>query len=196
MTNKIHPYSQKSSAYNFFFHPLHSKEKREKILAIAVNVILTPMTLGLWQISFWVVNRLDNKKLKAWKANFPLTTPTPTPTPSNQPKAKIYMSLTGNPTHLGHMMIVATAIDELVKRNICVDEVKISLSHESYLKSKVSKEQNKGIKKVALSQEAREHLLNGAIKESAKEGFSREFRSIIGTTKIRGSQIILTPMSD
>lgn len=89
--------------------------------------------------------------------------PSPSPT---LPKAKIYMSLTGNPTHLGHMMVIATTIDALAKKNIHVDEVKVSLSHDSYLQSKVKKDQAQGTKKVALSQEAREHLLLGAIQEA------------------------------
>lgn len=77
----------------------------------------------------------------------------------------LYMSLTGNPTHLGHMAAVATAIDVLVKQGMMVRQVRISLSDESYHKGKVARAQGK---KIALEQEDRVYLLNGAIEEAVK----------------------------
>lgn len=91
-------------------------------------------------------------------------------------RAILYMSITGNPTHLGHMAAIATAIHALAKKGIAVKEAKISLSSEAYHKGKVKVAGNK---KVALSQEAREYLLKGAITEAAKrnmfKGISVEY---------------------
>lgn len=80
----------------------------------------------------------------------------------------LYMSLTGNPTHLGHMAVIATAIDAIRQKNLEVTEAKISLSDEAYHQRKVKREIANGSKKVALSQDARLHLLNEAIKEAEK----------------------------
>lgn len=84
---------------------------------------------------------------------------------SEKERVIIYMSLTGNPTHLGHMAAVATAIDVLVKKEMEVDHVRISLSDQGYHQGKVAR--SKG-KKIALKQEEREYLLNGAIQEAAR----------------------------
>lgn len=78
--------------------------------------------------------------------------------------AVLYMSITGNPTHLGHMAAISTAIDILKKKEIRVDEVRVSLSNDDYLKHKVK--YSPGDKKIALSQLAREHILNATIQEA------------------------------
>jgi nicotinic acid mononucleotide adenylyltransferase len=75
------------------------------------------------------------------------------------------MSITGNPTHLGHMAAVATAIDHLAEKNIRVSNVKISLSDDNYHQNKVQKSNGK---KFALNQKARVHILDETIKEAAK----------------------------
>lgn len=79
-------------------------------------------------------------------------------------RAILYMSITGNPTHLGHMAAIATAIDVLVKKGTIVEKALISLSADDYHKTKVANAPGK----FALSQEAREHLLQGAIAEAGR----------------------------
>ena len=86
----------------------------------------------------------------------------------------LYMSLTGNPTHLGHMAAVATAIDTLVKNELEIDHVRVSLSDEAYHQSKVSRAKGK---KIALAQEDREYLLNGAIQEATKRNMFQGVRT-------------------
>lgn len=63
----VHPYSSNSDIYNALFHPLHKKEN--KTLAIVTNVALTIITGFLWQIPFWILNRIDNRKVVQWKAS-------------------------------------------------------------------------------------------------------------------------------
>lgn len=97
-----------------------------------------------------------------------LKIPTPSSSESTalpKTKAVLYMSITGNPPHLGHMGAVATAIKVLASQNIKIDRVLVSLSNEGYLKRKVL---HSDIQDLALSQEAREFLLDGAIKEAER----------------------------
>lgn len=82
--------------------------------------------------------------------------------------AILYMSISGNPTHLGHMAAVSTAIDVLEKENKIISQVYISLGSNRYLSGKVGR--NGGTQ---LSNEARLYLLNGAIAEAAKRGMFR-----------------------
>lgn len=89
----IHPYDNHSRAYNFFFHPLHFKEKWKTVLAIITNIGLSILTFGLYQIPFWIVNRLDNRKLEMWKKEQAekveevAVEALPTTEPSKEPKA-------------------------------------------------------------------------------------------------------------
>lgn len=69
--------------------------------------------------------------------------------------AILYMSLSGNPTHLGHMAVVASAIDYLREKNIPIKEVRISLSHESYLQGKVKDHNDKLLKSNATPEQKR-----------------------------------------
>lgn len=66
--NNVHPYKLNSNAYNFFFHPLHESEQYplRAIIAVITNIAITIFTFGLWQIPFWIVNRLDHKKIVKW----------------------------------------------------------------------------------------------------------------------------------
>ena len=91
--------------------------------------------------------------------------------PVSQSKKRVilYMTLTGNPPHLGHMVPIAAAIDALAKQNIGVTRALISLSSQKYLQSKVFKDPNK----IALTHEARLHILNGVIQEAAHRGMFR-----------------------
>lgn len=94
--------------------------------------------------------------------------------------AILYTSMAGNPVHKGHMGMIATAIEGLRKKNIPVEKVCVSLSYESYLRNKVSSE-NQKIKnenaanntkvpvKVLLSRDARVRFLEAAIKESSEK---------------------------
>lgn len=61
----VHPYDSNSSIYNTLFHPLHKEEN--KTIAIVTNIALTILTGFLWQVAFWIVNRLDDRKLSKWK---------------------------------------------------------------------------------------------------------------------------------
>lgn len=47
------------SGYNFFFHP--SKCGENKAFAVITNIALTILTLGAWQIPFWIVNQMDKE---------------------------------------------------------------------------------------------------------------------------------------
>lgn len=62
----VHPYNKNNEVYNFFFHPLHFK-KDVSVLSVITNIFISVITLGLWQIAFWVVNRLDHKRVEAWE---------------------------------------------------------------------------------------------------------------------------------
>ncbi len=66
----VHPYEMSSNTYNFFFHPLHkTKENPWKAVgAIIVNIALSIFTFCLWQVPFWIVNRLDHRKIEVWKS--------------------------------------------------------------------------------------------------------------------------------
>jgi O-acetyl-ADP-ribose deacetylase (regulator of RNase III) len=61
-----HPYDNNSKTYNFFFHPLYHREIEMRVISIAINIFLTLLTLGFWQLPFWIINRLDNKKVEKW----------------------------------------------------------------------------------------------------------------------------------
>lgn len=57
-SSNIHPYDTNSDVYNFFFHPLHFDNVAINIVAVVTNIALS-LFGGLWQIPFWIVNRLD-----------------------------------------------------------------------------------------------------------------------------------------
>lgn len=63
----IHPYNHNSNIYNILFHPLY--DKKNKALSIITNIALTLLTGFLWQIPFWIINRLDHRKVEQWKAS-------------------------------------------------------------------------------------------------------------------------------
>lgn len=69
--SKTHPYELNSNAYNFFFHPLHKSEENplKAIIAVIVNIAITIFSFFLWQIPFWIVNRLDHKKIENLNPN-------------------------------------------------------------------------------------------------------------------------------
>jgi hypothetical protein len=53
------------AVFDFFFHPLKEVEthKARATAAVITNLFITAISLGLWQIPFWVVNRLDQSKI-------------------------------------------------------------------------------------------------------------------------------------
>lgn len=65
----IHPYELHTDAYNFFFHPLHKDKLQNIALSVFVNIALSILTIGIWQIAFWTVNRLDNRKVEIWQSH-------------------------------------------------------------------------------------------------------------------------------
>lgn len=67
MSISIHPYNKNSDIYNLFFHPLHLKKQGSRALSVITNIFITLVTAGLWQVVYWTVNQLDNKKLEVWK---------------------------------------------------------------------------------------------------------------------------------
>lgn len=69
--NACHPYEKNSNEYNFFFHPLHNAKKNpvKAIVAVIINIALSILSFGLWQIPFWIINRLDQKKIEVWSLN-------------------------------------------------------------------------------------------------------------------------------
>lgn len=62
----VHPYDKNSSVYNFIFHPFHNKKL--KIIALVSTIALTILTGFMWQIPFWIVNRLDQRQVNEWKS--------------------------------------------------------------------------------------------------------------------------------
>ena len=119
----IHPYNSNSELYNILFHPLHKKEN--KILAIVTNIALTIITGSLWQIPFWILNRIDNRKVVQWKAN-------------NNPKGS------GNIDTIGRISIVET--NRTTKDNKKADKTKnstLSLTAKEFIEEL----KNKTIKK-------------------------------------------------
>jgi hypothetical protein len=66
MSIQGHPYSEHSGVYNFLFHPLHGEGKLKTALSVITNIFLTIITGALWQIPFWIVNRLDNGRVEIW----------------------------------------------------------------------------------------------------------------------------------
>lgn len=62
-----HPYNANYEVYNYFFHPLHSKSTLSNVTAVIANIALTIFTVGFWQIPFWIVNRMDQRKVDAWE---------------------------------------------------------------------------------------------------------------------------------
>lgn len=146
------------------------KESKVRCTSIAwrIAVFLTLIT-PLFFLIVKAVDRIVHKyKLAPLKQKD--SSEQPPKTHTLKEKAVLYMSLTGNPTHLGHMAAVATAIDALMKKGMEIDHARISLSDEAYHKNKVIRAKGK---KVALPQEAREHLLQEAIKEAAKRNMFR-----------------------
>jgi hypothetical protein len=67
----VHPYSINTDAYNFFFHPLHEMEENvlKTAAALIVNIALSILSFGIWQLPFWIVNRLDNEKFEEWNSS-------------------------------------------------------------------------------------------------------------------------------
>src|SRR5262249_47354675 len=59
----MHVKSAKSNLYDFFFHPFQFQEKSINALSICTNIFLSIVTLGLWQVPFWIINKLDSKKI-------------------------------------------------------------------------------------------------------------------------------------
>lgn len=94
--------------------------------------------------------------------NAPGTTPAPT---SSARAAVLYMSITGNPTHLGHMAAVAAAINVLKASQIPVAKAYVSLSSQKYMESKILPGNGK-FNKITLSLSRRQFFLEAAIKEA------------------------------
>lgn len=92
-----------------------------------------------------------------------------------KPKALIYMSITGHPTHLGHMAVVAEAIHHLLQK-YQITQAYISLASQDYLKGKVKKGDP------CLTYEQRKHILLETIKQAA------------ATNMFRGIPVEYTPL--
>lgn len=95
------------------------------------------------------------------------------------PPAVLYISISANPPHLGHMTAIATAIEGLRERCIPIEKCYVSLSYETYIQGKVFKEnqrieaenhqdQEKIPLKTLLSREERIVYLNATIEEAAR----------------------------
>lgn len=66
MITNVHLYDNNLEIYNFLFHPFHFKNNEISVLSIITNIFITVITLGSFQILFWVVNRLDDRELEIW----------------------------------------------------------------------------------------------------------------------------------
>lgn len=54
----------------------------------------------------------------------------------SEPGAILYMSISGNPAHLGHMAAMGTAIKELQQQQVKIDRAFVSLSSQAYVEEK------------------------------------------------------------
>ena len=92
----------------------------------------------------------------------------------NGESVEVYASITGNPSHMGHMHMIALAVNRLVNEGYVVDQVKVALSSEEYLQLKVDmcnltiKHKNEvgEMLKVLLPREKRIDFLRAAIQQA------------------------------
>lgn len=82
--------------------------------------------------------------------------------PEVQKEVLLYMSISGNPAHLGHMAALGTAIKELEKRKETISKALVSLSSQAYLEEK----QRATIDKVCYTYAERIRMLQHVILEA------------------------------
>lgn len=56
------PIQSNQVTHNLFFHPLKEKKSCDRVNAVLLHLFLTVVTLGLWQLPFWIMNCKDGKK--------------------------------------------------------------------------------------------------------------------------------------
>ena len=92
--------------------------------------------------------------------------------------ADVYVSISGNPAHLGHMQMVALAVNRLEELGYRINKVKISLANEESVENKVhgdnllKKENN--MCKVPLPMLTRIKFLEAAIRQAKDEGVFKQ----------------------
>ncbi len=99
-------------------------------------------------IVIYSVGVIRREVLKSKNKNTPETPQIKTQSGTNDVEkiADVYVSMAGNPAHMGHMHMIALAVNRLVEKGYQINQVKVVLSEEQYLKDKVQWS-NKSIEK-------------------------------------------------
>ncbi len=125
--------------------------------------------------AFMCVAQAINSVLSCWRSKERGYVP-------NGEKIDLYISMAGNPAHMGHMQMIALAVNRLVQEGYQVDRVKVALSSEDYLQQKVhwtnvSIETNRGkpgvepeMPRILIPRDKRIVFLRAAIDQARQEG--------------------------
>lgn len=139
-----------------------------RIARIALGVILSPT--GLFSNSCAdYVNELLFQSIKATHISY-------------SPKlVNVEASLTGNPTHIGHMQMIALGINRLIDEGYEINTVNIALADEQYLSQKVhwcnvsiQKNDDRELLKISLPTDKRIEFLRAAIEQAKTDQLFRQ----------------------
>lgn len=108
---------------------------------------------------FCLIVKIIDRNLHSYRASAPF---------AKEVRNVLVISISAGPTHFGHMAMIALAIEERLSKGIKVEEVVVTLAHESYFRSKCQK-YKPGI--IALYREDRIKITELVI-EAAKEMFN------------------------
>lgn len=85
-------------------------------------------------------------------------------------QVEVVADISGNPTHMGHMEMIALAVERLIGDGFQVSQVKIHLGNQNYVDNKVWEanltKEPRAMNKVALPLETRIRFLNKVIEEA------------------------------
>ncbi len=91
----------------------------------------------------------------------------------------VYVSMAGNPAHMGHMQMIALGVNRLVKEGYKISKVRVTLSDEKYLEEKVrlhnvtilhhNKSEEKEMLKILIPRPMRIEFLKATIQQAKDE---------------------------
>lgn len=94
------------------------------------------------------------------------------------PLADVYVSISGNPTHMGHMQMIALAVSRLEKIGYQINKVEVSLAKQEYVENKVFGDnllsEKNVMKKISLPLSERIEFLKAAIDQAEKDGIFKK----------------------
>lgn len=168
----VHPYDINSNAYNFFFHPLHKAEANpaKTVIAVIVNIAISIFSFCLWQIPFWIVNRLDHRKIELWNLNNLNGKTEKIQSVGNNPELQVHLPLEkiGRILHGTNTCFLAAAI-QLCRQ---LPSVRVALKSELNNKENISEEMYKlakhihqRLKVIIVETEAGNDVLGTAVNE-------------------------------